>query len=489
MSKKVIIIGAGFSGLASAALLSKYGYKVTVLEKNKSVGGVAQIFKKKGFTFDMGPSWYLMPEIFENYFSLFKKKPADFYSLKRLSPSYRVFTNNRKRFDIFPNVNKNLATFETLEKNSSISLKKYLTQSKLIYEAATQFLMFNKLPSLSYLIRLRTILLKLILLNIRKFTVSYFSTPLLNQLLTFHSVFLGGSPTNIPSFYSLFAHIDFNLGVYYPLGGFSKVSQAILKLAKENKSSIKLSTTVKKIIIKNGRAIGVVLTDRQKVYADIIVSSADLAYTETSLIPTSFQTYPKKYWDKKTFSPSCFILLLGLGKKIKILKHHNFFFEDNWDKHFNQIFNSPSLPDNPSFYICCPTKTDKTLAPKSNEILFILVPISPLIKDSETIRKKYTFKIIYKLSNILKQDLSPHIKVLSAYSINDFKSDYNSYFGSAFGITHTLMQSSLFRPSHKSKKVKNLYFTGQYTQPGIGVPTALVSAQLLLNKILNDNKI
>ncbi len=489
-SKKVIIIGGGIGGIAAAALLGREGYSVTVIEKNPEVGGRASIWKSKGFTFDMGPSWYLMPDVFENFFKKFNKKSSDLLDLKRLDPHYRVFFGKNDYIDIHKEMEKNNILFEDLEKGSSAKIKKYLDKAKSDYNLAMQYILYKEFRSLKDFFTADIIREGRKLnpfKNFDQYVKKIVYTKKLQQILMYPIVFLGGSPKKTPSFYSILSHVDFNLGVFYPQGGIFKLIKALKFLAKENHVTILTNKSVSKVIVVDGIAKGVKV-NKKNYFADIIVSNADYAYTENSLLEEKYQTYTKTYWESRTIAPSAFILYLGINKKIPSLKHHTLSFAHDWEKHFEEIFTKPAYPKSPSFYICAPSKTDPSVAPKGCENIFILVPISPFIKDSESKRKDYANVIIQQVEKLIGENIHDHIIVQRVFSIKDFISRYNAYKGTALGLAHTLKQTAFLRPAMKSKKVKNLYYVGQYTQPGIGMPMCLISAELVSNRINEEHK-
>lgn len=488
--KKIIIVGAGIGGLSAAALLAKKGYTVTILEKNKQPGGRAGLLTAKGFTFDMGPSWYLMPDVFETFYKEFGKKPSDYFKLQKLDPSYKIFFNPQRSLEIPGNYKKTLNLFDQLEKNGAEKLKKYINSSEFLYKKSLDTFLYNDYRKPTDFIKKDVIMNghKLHLFeNMDKFTKKYFSNEEARKILLYNIVFLGGTPSNTPALYSLMAYIDFKMGVFYPMGGITMFISSLVSLCKDYGVIIKYNQDVKHIKVEDGIAKKVV-THKGTYGADIIISNADYHFTETKLLSKNFQTYPENYWKKKTIAPSAFILYIGVKKKISNLKHHNLYLDEDWTKHFESIFKKPSWPNNPSYYVCVPSKTDMSVAPKGMENLFVLVPVAAGLKDTPAIRKKYTTKIIKHLEELTGQTFEKDIVFLKTFAHNDFSTLYNSYKGSALGLSHTLLQSALFRPAHKSKKVKNLYYTGANNHPGIGMPTCLISSQIVTKLIQKDNE-
>ncbi len=482
---RLIVIGAGFGGLSAAALLARDGFKVTLLEKNEQTGGRARVWKKDGFVFDMGPSWYLMPEVFENYFNLFGKKPDDYYRLKRLDPNYRAFFGADKVVDVPAQRGEIDKLFDRLTPDGSKKLKEYLDVAQYQYNIAMQEFMYREYKTIFDFFNLKVITkgtrLK-IFESFDKFARRYFEDADIRKILEYTVVFLGGSPNNTPGLYSIMSHVDFDLGVWYPCGGIGQLARAFTKLAEEQGVDILLNQDVKKIRVAQGNATHVV-TDKGQFEADIVLVNADYQFAETTLLESDQRTYDQRYWDKKKMGPSAFLIYLGLNKKIAGLLHHNLYLDPSWDEHFRSIFDEPEWPESPSYYVSCPSKTDRTVAPEGCENLFVLVPVAPGLHDNESIREKYFKKTLTHLEKLIGEPICDHIVVQRTYAHNDFKSDYNAFKGTALGMSHTLMQTAIFRPAHQSKKVANLFYTGSYNHPGIGVPMVMISSQIVRNEI------
>lgn len=486
--KKIIIVGAGLGGLSAAALLAKAGFDVLVLEKNATVGGRARVFKEKGFTFDMGPSWYLMPDVFERFFALFDKKPSDFFKLVRLNPAYRMFFDKKKVIDIAEKLSDNKKLFEKLEKGGGEKFFKYLEESKYKYEVAMSGFIYKEYKTFFDFFNKQMLMggaqLK-VFESIDKYVKRFFTSDIARKILEYNIVFLGGNPDNTPALYSIMAHIDFNLGVWYPLGGMGKVVEALKKLAEGHGARIVCNAEVRNIYVENGKAKSVLVGDK-KYSADIVIANADYPYVENQLLDKKYCSYDESYWKKKTIAPSSFIIYLGIKGKVKGLAHHNLFVEYDWMKHFDQIFKEPSWPESFSYYVSCPSKTDPKIAPKEDENLFILVPVAAGLEDTPEIREKFFKKIMGLLETTLKEKIEKRILVKKIFTVNDFTKEYNAYKGTALGLTHTLMQSAIFRPGMRSKKVKNLYYVGQYTHPGIGVPMVMIAAEIISTTIQKE---
>lgn len=483
--KHAIVIGAGFGGLAAAGLLARNGFTVTLLEKNEQTGGRARVYKEKGFIFDLGPSWYLMPEVFEKFFAEFNKKTSDYYELIRIDPNYRIFFGREKVVDVPADREKIDVLFDTMEQGGSAKLRDYLTVARYQYDIAMQEFMYKEYKTLFDFFNWKVITkgtqLK-IFESIDAFARRYFQSDEIRKILEYTVVFLGGSPYNTPGLYSIMSHVDFDLGVWYPCGGIGKLARAFTKVAEEHGVTILLHHAVNTIEVENGR-VKAVRTDKGEFIADIVVANADYHHVETELLDKRYRTYPEQYWKKKKMGPSAFLIYLGLNKRVDNLLHHNLYLDFSWEEHFKSIFDEPAWPESPSYYVCCPSKTDKTVAPQGSENIFILVPVAPDLEDTETIRAQYFDKIIDHLEGLIGEKLRDAIVVKKIFAHNDFRRDYNAYKGTALGMSHTLLQTALFRPSHQSKKVKNLFYTGSYNHPGIGIPMVTISSQIVSREI------
>jgi phytoene desaturase len=486
--KNVVIVGAGIGGLSLAALLGKDGHKVTVLEKNNQIGGRAMIYKEKGFTFDMGPSWYLMPEVFEKYFKQFGKKSSDFYKLKQLDPQYRIFYSDKEYIDIRSDLKKNMELFESIEPGISPKIETYLAEAKYKYDVAMSNVLYRNYNNIFDFFD-KDMMKAGPKLHVFESLDSYISkftrNDKIKKILLYTMVFLGGSPKNTPALYSLMSHLDFHLGLFYPIGGIYKIIEALESLCKANNVTILTDQEVNRINVVDGHTDSVE-TKNHTYQADIVISNADYPFTEMELLDKKWQTYGESFWKKKTLAPSAFLMYLGIKGKIKKLQHHSLVFANDWEKHFDDIFDKNGWPDDPSYYVSCPSKSDPSVAPTGNENIMILVPVASGLDDSDTFRKKYAKKIISHFEKIVGQSIAEHIVVQKIYSQKDYTSTYNAYKGTALGLAHTLFQSAIFRPSNRSKKVKNLYYVGQYTQPGIGMPICLISAHLVADRIKKE---
>ena len=484
-NRKVTVIGAGFGGLSAAALLARDGFQVQLLEKNEQTGGRARVWKKNGFVFDMGPSWYLMPEVFDKYFALFNKKTQDYYKLIRLDPNYRAFFGMEKSVDVPAQREAIDHLFDELTPDGSTKLKEYLDVAQYQYDIAMQEFMYREYRTIFDFFNWKVITkgtkLK-IFESFDKFARRYFDDADIRKILEYTVVFLGGSPNNTPGLYSIMSHVDFDLGVWYPCGGIGQLARAFTELAEEQGVEILCNHDVQKIVVESNRAKRVI-TDKGAFEADIVLVNADYQFAETKLLERRYRSYTHGYWEKKKMGPSAFLIYLGLNKRISGLLHHNLYLDPSWDDHFRSIFDVPAWPESPSYYVSCPSKTDKSVAPPGHENLFVLVPVASGLEDNEPIREKYFNKTIEHLEKLIGENIRDHIVLARTFAHNDFKRAYNAYKGTALGMSHTLLQTAVFRPSHKSKKVDNLFYTGSYNHPGIGVPMVIISSQIVSEQI------
>jgi phytoene desaturase len=486
--KKIVIIGAGIGGLGAAGLFARKGYRVTVVEKNANLGGRANIFETNGFKFDMGPSWYLAPDIFEHFFNLMGERVENHLDLVKLSPSYRIFfRNNGNPLDINSIIDIDAATFDAIVPGAGEKLRAYLKQSEYQYEVATQHFMFKNYDRIwdFFNKRVMTEGQKLsVFSTMHKFVTKFFASKKLQQVMEYTMVFLGTSPYEAPALYNLMSHMDFNQGVFYPQGGFYELIKALARIAEKNGATLRANSPVEKIILHDGKATGVRLESGEVIDADMVISNADMWFTETHLLAKDHQTHKEKYWRKRTMAPSAFIMYLGVREKLPSLIHHNLLFSEDWRKNFDDIYKDPRLPDEPSLYVCAPSVTDPSVAPEGKENLFVLVPIASGLEISEDEKERYADRVLGLIEKEMGvPDLRKKIEYKRVYTVENFASDYNSYKGSALGLAHTLRQTAIFRPKNKSKKVENLFYVGAGTNPGIGTQICLISAELAYKRV------
>jgi len=482
MGKNIKIIGSGFSSIAAACYLAKKGHLVTVFEKNSSIGGRARQLKKDGFTFDMGPSWYWMPDVFERFFGDFNKKPSDYYELIKLSPAYRVYYGVEDFIAIADNLETIISTFESIEKGSGKVLAQFIAKAKSNYDIAIKDLVYRPGVSPLELITTETALkVGQFFSNISKDVRKKFKNERLIQILEFPVLFLGAKPSDTPSFYSFMNYADFGMGTWHPKTGMYDVIRGMESLALELGVKFETNSNIEKIIVENKKAVALQINGN-KIDADIILSGADYHHTETLLDP-KYRAYSEKYWESKTFAPSSLLFYVGFNKKIENISHHALFFDVDFNQHAKDIYDEPKWPENPLFYANFPSITDKTAAPEGMESGFFLIPLAPGIEDTQELREAYFDKIISRFEALTKQNIKENIIFKESFCKLDFEEVYNSYKGNAYGMANTLMQTAFLRPKLKSKKIENMYFTGQLTVPGPGVPPALISGKLVAELI------
>ncbi|WP_026704296.1 phytoene desaturase family protein [Flavobacterium soli] len=477
MKKNINIIGSGFSSLAAACYLAKAGHSVTIFEKNSTIGGRARQLKKEGFTFDIGPTWYWMPDVFERFFADFNKKPSDYYDLIKLSPAYQVYFGINDFVLIADNLEEIKNTFEGIEKGSGKILGDFMAAAKSNYDIAIKDLVYRPGVSPLELITFETATkVGQFLSNISRDVRKKFKNQKLVQILEFPVLFLGAKPSDTPSFYSFMNYADFGLGTWHPKNGMYSVILAMEKLAKELGVTIKTDCNISKILVKDKKAYGLIVNG-EHIESDIVVSGADYHHTET-LLDEKHRAYSEKYWESRVFAPSSLLFYVGFDKKVENVEHHSLFFDVDFDVHASAIYDDPKWPENPLFYASFPSKTDENSAPSGKEAAIFLIPLAPGIEDNEELRNRYFEKIVTRLEQLTQQSLSENIIFKESFCKNDFVEQYNSYKGNAYGMANTLLQTAFLRPKLKSKKVDNLYFTGQLTVPGPGVPPALISGKL-----------
>ena len=488
-NKKVIIIGAGFSGLAAASVLAQAGFDVTVLEKNSTPGGRARKFAENGFTFDMGPSWYWMPDVFDKFFALFGKTTQDYYQLQRLDPSYRFYFGKDEIVDVPATFSEIVDIFEKEEAGAGDALIKFLKEAEYKYNVSMSKFVYK--PGISVLEFAHPVMLASVfkLHMFRSFDShlkQYFKSPRLRQMLEFPILFLGGTGKTTPALYSLMNYGDIKLGTWYPVGGMYNVVEGMVELATSLGVKFIYNSPVDSLEVKNG-IITSVKAAGKNYEAPYVLASADYQHVEQQLLPAEYRTYSEKYWNSRVLSPSSLIFYLGIDKKLEGIEHHTLFFDQDFSKHADAIYAKPGWPENPVLYFSCTSKTDPTVAPEGMENLFVLIPVAPGLEDSEEIREKYFQIILKRFNHLTGQDISKNIVFKRSYAHADFESDYNAFRGNAYGLANTLLQTAFLKPKMKSKKVKNLYYTGQLTVPGPGVPPALISGEIAAKLIMKDS--
>lgn len=487
-NKKAVVIGAGFAGLSSAAYLAKQGFEVTLLEKLNEVGGRARLYKSDGYTFDMGPSWYWMPEVIESFFKDFNHRSSDFYDLIRLDPAYRVFFSAEDFVDIPADSKAQEALFESIEPGSGAKLRAFLDDAEFKYN--TGIGEFVHKPALSAMefadLKIVKALFKLdILSSISKEIRKKFKNEKLIQLLEFPVLFLGATPQNTPALYSLMNYADLRLGTWYPMGGMHMVAKGMADVAKEQGVDIQLNQHVTQIEVESGKAVAVV-TETGRYECDVVVSGGDYHHTEQQLLEKKYRNYSEKYWNTRVLAPSSLLFYLGVDKKIEKLLHHNLIFDEPFDLHAEEIYERPQWPTRPLLYASCASKKDPGVAPAHGESIVVLIPVAVDLEDTPQIREKYYDYAMDKLEKFCGENIRDHVVVKRSYAHNEFIEDYHSFKGNAYGLANTLRQTAILKPSIKNKKVSNLYYTGQLTVPGPGVPPSIISGKVVSKQVAKE---
>ncbi len=487
---KVAVIGGGFAGLSAASFLAKQQRGITLFEKNSSAGGRARAFSEHGFTFDMGPSWYWMPDIFERFFAEFKMHTTDYYKLVRLDPGFQMIFGKNDVMRVPAELDDIYELFEQTEKGGADKLKKFLAEGKfkydigmkrLVYKPAFSWLEFATPEVLSGALKLQ--LFKSVSAHVR----SYFKDPRLIALMEFPVLFLGATAKQMPALYSLMNYAALSLGTWYPMGGMVQITKAMETLAESLGVEMVKDCPVTGIRVQEDKSLKI-STGKGEFSFDGLIATGDYHHIEQDLLEKPYRNYSPAYWSKKTMAPSCLIFYVGVNKRIGKLIHHNLFFDASLDNHSLEIYTTPKWPSDPLFYACCPSKTDKTVAPAGMENLFLLIPIAPGLEDTEEIREHYFKMIVARMEQFSGEDILPHIVYKKSYCINDFVSDYHAYRGNAYGLANTLRQTAVLKPSMKNKKAANIFYAGQLTVPGPGMPPAIISGQIAAEQLLNHLK-
>ncbi|MBK7761844.1 MAG: phytoene desaturase [Bacteroidetes bacterium] len=484
---KIAVIGSGIAGLTSSAMLASKGFNVHVFEKNEQIGGRARKFEAEGFVFDMGPSWYWMPDVFEQYYNIMGYQTSDFYDLIKLDPGFKVIYSADESYDIPASMDKLYELFESIEQGSSKKLQAFLLQAEYKYQVGMSRFIFKPGHSITEFMSLKLLkdALRLqVFSSFSKHARSYFKDPRLLAIIEFPVLFLGAKPQDTPALYSLMNHAGLQQGTFYPMGGFGKVVQAFEKIALDAGVTIQTSQPITSFTMSSNK-IKTIHSENESFEADMVVAGADYEHVERELLPSQFRSYNDDYWEKKVFAPSSLIFYLGVNKKIKKLSHHNLFFDEDFAAHAKEIYTTKTWPKKPLFYVCCPSKTDPSVAPEHAENLFILIPVAAGLQDSDENSAYYFEMIMKRLEKFAGENIREHLLYKRIYSVKDFTMDYNAYKGNAYGLANTLLQTAMFKPKMKSKKVSNLFYCGQLTVPGPGVPPAIIPDKLLPMKYLN----
>lgn len=482
---KVSVIGAGFSGLAAAAYAASAGNEVHLFEKNEQIGGRARAYASDGFVFDMGPSWYWMPDVFEQFFRSFGKHTSDYYELKKLDPGFQIIFGKDDVLEVPSDVEQLYATFEGIEKGSATQLRKFLQEAAFKYEVGMQKLVYK--PAFSWMEYASLDVLKGVarthmFTSVQSYVRKFFKDPRLVALMEFPVLFLGAMPDRIPALYTLMNYSALVQGTYYPMGGMVRVIEGMQELARELGVQFHTGAAIDKIEVHRGKATHLHWKE-QSIGFDAVIGAADYHHIEQKLLDAEYRNYPASYWEKKTFAPSCLIFYVGVKKRIKNLLHHNLYFDTNFATHAREIYTTKQWPEDPLFYVCCPSKTDDSVAPEGMENLFLLVPIATGLEDTQANREYYFNRLISRMEQYSGETFKDDIVYTRSYCVNDFVNDYNAYGGNAYGLANTLAQTAVLKPSLRNRKVNNLFYAGQLTVPGPGVPPALISGRLAAEQV------
>jgi phytoene desaturase len=488
LDERVVVVGGGFGGLSTACYLADAGADVALVEKNDQLGGRASRMQREGFRFDMGPSWYLMPDVFERFFGHFGREPSDYYELEHLDPHYRVFFKDGDEVDVTGDVDAMAEVFESYEAGAGDALRDYLDRAEHTYDVGMEHFVYEDRPRFRDYVDLDVVKnahgLRL-LGKMEDHVADYFDHPKLRQLVQYSLVFLGGSPSNTPALYNLMSHVDFNLGVYYPEGGMGSVVDGIAEMGAE--LGVEYHTGREVTGIDGERGDFRVAGDGWAMGGDLVVSDADYAHTEQFLLDPENRQYDADYWDSRTYAPSAFLLYMGVEGELDELAHHTLVLPEDWDPHFDDIFEDPAWPDDPAYYLCVPSRTDDSVAPEGHGNVFVLVPVAPGLDDDIETREEYRDLVLADVADSTGVDLRDRIVVEEHFAVSDFAARYNATQGTALGLAHTLMQTGPMRPGHRSSALEGLYFTGAFTTPGIGVPMCLISGEHAAGAVAADH--
>ena len=483
--KRVGIIGTGFSSLTAAIELSKMGFEVDVFEKNSSPGGRARHFKVDGFTFDMGPSWYWMPDVFEDFFNKHNKKISDYYDLVKLDPGFSIYYEDQNRLDIPESFEELTKVFESIEKGSSERLEKFIKRAEKKYDIGVRNLVYKPSESILEFLNIKVIkgAFHLDIFTVfSKYVRRYFKHPKLVKLMEFPILFLGALPSNTPAMYSLMNYSALKQGTYYPIGGFFEIIDSLVKIAEESGVKFHYDSEITKINVSK-KIVENFEINNKKIPVDIVVAGADYHHVETNLLQKKYRNYDDKYWDSRKLAPSSLLFYLGVNKKLSNVNHHTLFFDQDFAIHAAEIYETPKWPSSPLFYMSCPSVSDETIAPKGMENLMLLIPLAPGLEDTQEMREKYFNIMIERIQKLTANDFKENIVYKKSYCVKDFEKDYHAYKGNAYGLANTLNQTAILKPSLRNKQIKNLFYTGQLTVPGPGVPPSIISGQVVASEI------
>jgi 1-hydroxy-2-isopentenylcarotenoid 3,4-desaturase len=509
-ARRVVVVGGGVAGLATAALLASRGHSVDLLEQNDELGGRVGSIERDGFRFDTGASWYLMPEVFDHFFALLGTSAEAELDLTVLDPSYRVFFEGHPSpVDLRPDRDHNRAVFEALEPGAGARFDAYLRSAEETYDVALRRFLYSNFDSASSflhpdVVRRSPLLTRLLTRSLGSHVAARFTDNRLRQVLGYPAVFLGSSPDRAPSVYHLMSRLDLGDRVLYPQGGFSRLVEVLASLAERHGARLHTGTSVTGIVTRAGARgkphVTAVEQDdghgRRTVEADVVVGAADLHHLETQLLPRHLQTHPEPVWRRRSPGPGAVLAMLGVEGRLPQLAHHSLFFTSDWDRNFGDIFGRDArVPDPASVYVCKPSGTDPTVAPGGCENLFVLVPVPADVtigrggddgQGSELVERTADAAIDQVAAWAGVPDLRDRVRVRHTVGPDDFARRYNAWRGGALGLEHNLRQSAFFRPTNVSAKVDGLLYAGASTVPGVGLPMCLISAELVLKRLTGD---
>ncbi|GAA1966484.1 phytoene desaturase family protein [Agromyces allii] len=508
-SERIAVIGGGIAGLATAALLARDGHRVTLLEASPVVGGRAGTWSRDGFRFDTGPSWYLMPEVFEHFFRLFGTSAEQQLTLTKLDPGYRVYADGYdSAIDIRATRAENVALFESVEPGAGAALERYLDSAASTYDIARRRFLYTNFDGVRGMLAPEVLrggarLAGLLTTPLERFAARAVHDRRLQQVLGYPAVFLGSSPSMTPAMYHLMSHMDLEQGVFYPQGGFSRLIEAIAAIAADAGVEIVCNARVEQIEITGDAepsVTGVRFREAsgavRRVPAHRVVSAADLHHTETELLPAHARTYPERWWERRTSGPGAVLAMLGVRGEVPGLAHHTLFFTEDWRENFGRIFGAnPSVPDPASFYVCMPSATDASVAPPGDTNLFVLVPVPADVSigrggedgRGDRLVEAAADRAIARIAEVAgAPDLASRIVVRRTVGPADFAGELNSWRGGALGPAHTLRQSAFLRGSNRSRRVRGLLYAGGSSVPGVGLPMCLISAENVVKRVRGD---
>jgi phytoene desaturase len=487
---KVVVIGAGMGGLATALRLRQLGFEVTVLEKQPIAGGRSSLIQEAGFRVDTGPTILVMKETFSEMYRSIGEDFEQRLSLIRLDPNYRIYFHDGEQLDLYSNVERLTAEVERIAPGSAEGLQRFLQEGARKYSLGMDFVdrNFDRLTELANPTAGLRLLQTSAHQNLYRQVARFFNgNDKLTKAFSFHSMFLGLSPFEALAMYSLITYADLALGMWYPRGGIYSIVEDLLALAEQRGVVVRTSAPVAQICVENGKATGVMLASGERISADLVVSNADLPYTYTQLIdPHHRREYSDARLNRMQYACSGYLLYLGVDRTYDHLRHQALYFSDDYRSNLDAIFKTKTMPGDPSFHLNAPTVTDPSLAPAGHSLLYVLAPMPNLEAglDWRQAAPALREKLLDRLEEIVDPDLRRHIVWERQYLPTDFQADYNATLGTAFGsLSQGFFQSAYFRPHNKSRDIANLYFVGQGTYPGIGMPMVMISSKLVAERI------